>query len=610
MQMINLMKTKKISILPAILLFTWISFFTSCDKEMEGKLFVVSDEKMMDEIIESKLNLSSFLQIIDKSNMRGTVHAYGRYTLFVPTNEGVDAYLKGINKNLNDLTEDEAAQIVKYHLIALSEKDSLLYTSAFVEGRLPFPNFLGRYITTKTVNENSQVGIEVNRMAKIVEKDLVAANGCIHVVDQVLSHPTQTITDRVRALPAEQYSFFQDIFEQSGAAGSLSQEYNGIWYTLFIQDNQSYIDMGIDTIEDLLAHLRLKRPNVSNDNQLLSEYVLYHCAPQLAYVADLLMQSTINTVLDNRVIALKRDVDQVLLNEFNINGVLEPGVSLDRASEYTDFSCANGVIHRISGNIEIVDRSAYRVLFDLAEQPEIMALKGFRKAGTSASFAPGELSEVNWGGKAPFNIEYYCSGYPAVVTKDNNQVNGDRLSFRLSSTTTAYVEFKLPLLVEGKYKVWLGFRYINGTNDPLPEINTIFKQEGKDNQNLNITTVYYSNNPTTYGLTEHNQEFHERLLQDGQRQYCSSLFDTANACFLLGTIEVETTGRHWLRLEGMNTARFAPLWDVIEFIPVDDDQIWPKLDIRGKLIYQDTPDCEIWPYSECVTETPGGEIEE
>lgn len=599
------MLMKKLSMLPAVVLMACFSLLTSCEKDMEGKLFRVSDEQMMDEIMEGKESLSSFLQIIDISNMRGTVHAYGTYTLFAPTNEGVDQYLKEMNKSLSALTEEEAARIVKYHLVA-----DTLSTSSFVEGRLASPNFLGQYVTTKTINDDGQVALQVNRKARIVEKDLRGANGFVHVVDQVLSHPAQSITDVVRSLPSAEYSFFQQLFEETGMASLFEDLPSSIWLTFFIQDNKSYEEMNVSSVDELLVLLRAKRPDVSSDSQLLSDYMAYHAAPSLAYVADLLMQSTLNTVLSNRVIALKRDVDQLLLNEFEINGVLEPGVLLDRSSEYTDLSCSNGVIHKINGNIEIVDRSAYRVVFDLAEQPEIMALKGFRKAGTSASFAPGELSEIQWGGKAPFNIEYYCSGYPSVVTKDNNLINGDRLSFRLSSTTTSWIEFKLPLLVEGKYKVWFGFRYINGGTDPAPEINTIFKQDGKDNQNLNITTVNYLNNIGAYGLSERNQEFHERLLQDGQRQYCASLFDTANACFLLGTIDVETTGRHILRLEGMNTARFAPLWDVIEFIPVNDDQIWPKLDIRGKLIYENTPDCEIWPYSECVTEEPGEETEE
>jgi len=35
---------------------------------------------------------------------------------------------------------------------------------------------------------------------------------------------------------------------------------------------------------------------------------------------------------------------------------------------------------------------------------------------------------------------------------------------------------------------------------------------------------------------------------------------------------------------------------MIQFIPVDDDQLWPRFDIKGNYIYKDTPCDEIFPY--------------
>lgn len=570
---------------------------SACEKEMEGKIFRVSDELMIDELMETKPELSLFLQIVDISNLRGTIHAYGSYTFFAPTNDGVNEYLSASGKSITGLSEAEAQEIVKYHLI----RDTLS-TSEFIDGRLATANFSNKYITTRMLDSDDGVVVEVNRQAIIVEKDLHCGNGYVHVVDKVLSHSVKSITDVVNELPDEQYSLMKELFTRSKIAERVLDNPNlgALNFSFFIQDNGVFEDINVSSVDELLVRLREKTPDVTGDEQLIFNYVGYHLANGLNYVADLLMSSTLNTIISNQVISLKREYEQVLLNEFEINGVLEKGALVDRESDYTDLTCSNGVVHKINGNIEIVKRSAYRVYWDLAEQPEIMALKGFRKAGTVATFEPGDLSEISWGGGSYNTLTYYCPGYPLVMTKDNNYVNGDYINFYRLSTTqgTSWAEFTTPLLVEGKYKVWIGMRYINTDTTPQ-EMRTIFKQQGEDDQLLGTTSIYYGVTPGSYGLTEMNSSFHELAELDGQKVYTASYYESANPCFLLGSIEVTTTGRHTFRWEAVQAKRFAPNLDVIHFIPVDDDQIWPKQDTRGKLIYENTPACEIYPYTDC-----------
>jgi len=69
---------------------------------------------------------------------------------------------------------------------------------------------------------------------------------------------------------------------------------------------------------------------------------------------------------------------------------------------------------------------------------------------------------------------------------------------------------------------------------------------------------------------------------------------------VLGIIKVYTTGRHILRFDATNQGTEG-WYDMIQFIPVDEDQIWPRVDMAGKWIYEGMRDCEIYPYSECPT---------
>jgi uncharacterized surface protein with fasciclin (FAS1) repeats len=558
----------------------------SCEKAMEGEIYQVYDEKMIDEIMEEN-QLSEFLSIVEKGELRGTIHAYGTYTLFAPTNEAVIAYLQKIGKsNVSALSKEEAEAIVKYHLV----RDTLL-TADFVDGRLKSSNFQRKYLTTQTESEGTDVFIRVNRQAKIIEKDLRGSNGYLQIIDEVLTPPAQTVADRIKALPDADYSLMKTFFEQSGLEEVLSVEKEDNWYTFFIQDNKSYEEAGIKNVDDLLVQLRESRPDVEDDAQLIRDYIAYHSINNLMYVADLMVISSLQTLVPRQVITFKRNLDIVLLNELTLGQTTEAGIPLDRTSEYSDWSCSNGVIHKINGNIQIKYRSAYRIYWDLADQPEIMALKTFRKASSPVAFASGELSDITWGGKTSESVNYYSSGYSNFFDDKSQYIYGDYLRFRMSTTTMQWIEMKTPVLIEGKYKVWLCYRREHDMS-----IKTTFKQDDYDDQVLPyiFSLADYMPNPEAEGSS------HELIELDGWKQYNAKKFNSVVISHLLGTIVVETTGRHTLRFDVVSSAHsYEGNWDMIQFIPINEDQLWPRVDIKGNWFGPEVPACQAWP-SDCT----------
>lgn len=561
-------------------------WMTSCEslfvKSMEGETYKVYNDKMIDELMIDQ-GLTSFLSIVEKAEFTGTIHAYGAYTLFAPTNDAVDAYLLERNTSLSDLTKEEAESIVKYHLI-----NDTLRTSDFVDGRLASPTFAKKYLTTKF-----DTSYLVNRQARITVKDLRGANGILQVIDKVLTPPQQTITDAIRSLP-EDYSLMKEVFERSGLADSFAVVRDNLWFTFFIQDDNAFIDAGIHSVDELLTELGTNTPAVENPDTLLRNYVAYHGIKSLLYIADLLYISSMQTIAPKQVITFKRNLDVILLNELNQGKMVEAGVPLDRASEFSDLSCSNGVIQKINGNIQIKNRTAYRIYWDISEQPEIIALKNFRKPGANVNFMPGDLSEVNWGGRAPTSINYYCGGIPTVMDDKVQFVYGDYLRFNLFSTTNQWIEFKTPVLVEGTYKVWLCYR-----RELELKLKSVFKQEGYDDQVFNyiFDMSAYMPNPETSG--------EEAIEIDGWKQYNAKKFNSVVISHLLGIIDVQSTGRHTMRFEATTGGRGqqAGSWDMIQFIPIEEDQLWPKVDIKGNWIGPDVPNCQIFPENECPPDT-------
>ncbi len=599
---------KKIYLLSSLMVFVLILTMNSCMKDVLE--IVISNDKQIDELMEEH-DLKSFLTILDKSEMRSTVHAYGNYALFAPTDEAVAAYLQQIGKNsVDNLSKEEAVEIVKYHLLNVTNNSDSITTTGFVDGRMAYPNFAGSYLTTKQVGEN----IRINRQANILSpRDIKASNGHLHIIDRLLTPPdsvTESITARVRALPNDKFSLFKEAFERSGLAENFSKKVKGQWKTLFIQDNDAYINAGIHNLEELIADLKVNTPAIEDEDELLKNYIGYHAVARLQYVADLLLVSSLETLVKNQVITFNRAINNtettILLNELKLGQTTEEGIPLDRKSEYSDWSCSNGVIQKINGNIQIKIRSAYRIYWDIAEQPEIMALRNFRKPGCAADYNPGDLSEIKWEYKsgtplAQQQIHYYCGTVPqsiAAFDEKSQYVYADFLRFNLDLGAIQWMELKTPVLIgseEGtSYKVWICYR-----RELECYVKTTFKQEGKDNQILP-----YIFDMSLYGPAAASSAPEVAEL-DGYKMYNAKKFSSVVISKLLGTIKVYTTGRHTLRLEPTTNRRVGQLGsvDMIQFIPVEESQLWPRVDVKGNWIDSNVKQCEIWPPEECPVDS-------
>jgi uncharacterized surface protein with fasciclin (FAS1) repeats len=578
----------------ALLVALASAIWSSCRDTLEGQTFLTSDDVMMDDyIVQSDASMSKFLDIVDRAEFRGMLHAYGIYTCFVPVNEAVDEYLSELGKaSVADLTPEECADIIKYHVVRHSGEgeDVVAFTSSdFIDGRLGNPTLLVKYLTTRTVQQDGKTVIQVNREANILERDIYVANGYIHKIDRVLIPPEKTCGEQLEELPDAEYSLFKQVMRQTGWIDSLNAQGEELWYSVFLQSNASFATVGISSTAQLVQYLKDNaRYSDRTDEELLEIYAAYHCVKGLYYIADLSKVSALQSLAANQAITLKVNRDTLLVNEYGsaASDTYEQGVAVNKKSEYTDYSCSNGVLTDLYGYIGPKVRGALAVYWDVAEQPELQANSKFRKASI-----PVPWEEMQSWSEMKFTLASgmktygeFAYNFYSSFTNNFQLVNQDALQirwYRLSS-----LEFTLPLLTPGTYNVWVAWRRAEVSGN---KVRATLVQEGEDEQAMG-TVDFYPYNDT--------EQAAEVLLPEGKKRYVAKERASTMSCVLWGTCVVQSTGRHKLRCDVVNAGRNADIWlDMLMFIPIEDDQLWPRFDMKGKAIYPGTPCEEIWPYA-------------
>jgi len=567
-----------------LLLLTGLAIigFTACEDRMKG-VYATSETPMIDEYLANEdSSLTEFSAIVVATGLQGTLHAYGTYTCFAPTNAAIQAWCTkkyGVN-SWQELPTATLDSMVLFHLI-----NDTLATEDFVDGRLPSPNGLKKYITTATKVDDSNVAyIEINRQAKIVERDIRAENGIIHIIDSVLTPSDESVYDAISK--SGDFTLFVEALERTGYDTILDNTASDTtWYTLLAEPDSVLLEEGINTVEELIDSMAVYRPDITNRNNLLKLFVQYHIIPSLAYLADMMLVSTEETLIDGEVITVYVSQLNVLLNRFTAFG--EAGILVNRDVDYTDYTCQNGVFHTLSGFLPPKLREASPVYWDIAEQPELTALKEFRQDGTSLTFLEGELSEMEFeAASSGKGIVYSCS---KTYGEKFQYVNYDNMYFGVNPEELTWIEMKTPLLIAGTYKVWICWRRV----DYVMTFRSSFLQEGYDDQifpNVYSTADYM---PTSQTIAQ--------LLNNGWKYYVAKApKSNGGKVFvsrLLGTITVYKTGRHTLRFEGLSGSNKV-YWDMIHFIPSDQNQLWPRFDVGGNEILETTACSAILPYDQ------------
>lgn len=519
------------------------------------------------EYLRANNEYSLFLEILDVTGYASFMNTYGTYTLFLPTNDAVTNLLNQLGVNsVKDIPLDDLKELAKLHILPQT-----VNTTSFTDGKIASPSLQGQFIITGAAFIDGASSITINKEARIVTSNIIVGNGIIHVLDKVLRVANKTLAKTIEEDPS--LSLFTEALKATGWFDKLDkpvtydQDSISSHLSVFVQTNEVFQEGGLNNLNDLKAkYSHLNDP--LNPEDSLNLFVAYRIIPGLQYMADLAVTPATLTKAPLEVITIKLASDSLLINEVVFNGILEKGVEINR--DISDVTASNGVFHYVKDNFFIKKRFPQPVYFDLGDQPEIRQLSSvFRKPGSFVSLSKSQLSEVDWPDDQSLTYVAASIGDGAYLDR---AWHGDVIEFlRFRNGYLDPITFTTPVIIKGKYKVWVSYRQ-NERSSASTQVS------------INGIPMSRTINFREYGNTTEP----ERVLESqGYKRHIEPYTNRFN-CRLVGIIDIPTTGRHKIKFEAIQDSSNGQTWiDVVEFRPVDMDQLYPKFQAGGPgLIYQ------------------------
>lgn len=556
-----------------------------------------SEDKISNQTTDNTLNItdyirqnedySMFLEVLNITNYASFMNTYGTYTLFLPTNEAISAYLedKGVS-SLNDLPLVDLQNLTKLHIL-----DQTILTTSFTDGKIGVPSLYGQYLVTGAVSTASTAktitsgltsvvsettpttvtsSFTVNKTSKIVASNIVVGNGVIHVIDKVLIIADKTLAQTIEA--DSNLSLFTEVLKATGWFDKLNKpitrDENNVasYLSVLAQTNDVFAQAGYTTLDQLKAkYSHLGNPTKLEDS--LNLFVSYRIVPGLQYLADFAVSPALETLAPFEIISSKLSEGNILLNNDTFNGIQEKGVAVNRSS--SDLTCSNGVLHLVDESFSIKKRlpmPVYWELSDLAEFRKVPTIWRAKDGGSISLFSDQVGIDLTFKGSptdGAANVIYNKAKDGTSLTSGIAMCWGaDVLDIpRFRDANAQDITLKTPVIVKGRYKIWISYR-ANGTK--VGNVKIFF--DGKElPRQVNLSV-----GGDTSAATE------TELESQGYKRYLSSNWSSRINCRLVGIVDVQTTSRHTLMLQSQGSFSNNSWFDIAEFRPVDMDQLYPK----------------------------------
>lgn len=130
---------------------------------------------------------------------------------------------------------------------------------------------------------------------------------------------------------------------------------------------------------------------------------------------------------------------------------------------------------------------------------------------------------------------------------------------------------KTPVIIKGKYKVWICYRARAQSSSSQSQTAVSI-----DGEQMQRTMNFVTNRPsgTDADLESIN---YKRYTENTSSSWAGRL---------VGIVDIKTTERHTLRLTNVTGTQDENYLDMVHFIPVNDNQVLPRFKPDGSKLFQ------------------------
>ncbi|WP_363318498.1 fasciclin domain-containing protein [Algoriphagus sp.] len=289
--------------------------FSSCQDDTDPPM--VPEQETVVDIAANSPDFTTLTAAVNEAGLTETLSQSGPFTVFAPTDGAFTDFLAANNLSAEELLANpDLASILTYHVIGGSvTADQVSPGAVSPLNDIPF-----------YVSEDPDGNLWINGNAQIIETDIMADNGIIHVLDYVITPPTQNIAEiAIESTEATEPEFTQLVAAllRADLAGSVSGDMMDD-LTVFAPTDAAFEDLyaalGVNGVEEIPI-------------ETLTDVLLYHVVPARAFSQDLRDGASLPTLLEGQELTVN-------LADLEIN---ESGL----IAEALNIHATNGVIHAI-----------------------------------------------------------------------------------------------------------------------------------------------------------------------------------------------------------------------------------------------------------------------
>ncbi len=250
---------KRLNLKFTIVLFSTVLMLSSCKDDSK---VVVPAPTDITAIASSDAQFSTLVAALSKAELVSTLQGTGPFTVFAPNNA---AFNKAGITSLTNLTKADLTPILTSHVLS----GKVLAADVKSETATPLSN------ENFYISKNSS-GVYINGNIKVIATDVPASNGVIHIIDNVITKPTNSLAAIATGNP-DFKELVDLVLGADPAVLKALSDASAAGLTVFAPTNAAFTEV----------YKTVPKASLLADKALLTKVLLYHVVPGRVFSTDL-----------------------------------------------------------------------------------------------------------------------------------------------------------------------------------------------------------------------------------------------------------------------------------------------------------------------------------